>query len=89
VNDTVAQVTVEDNGQGIDAALLPRVFELFVQSERTPDRAQGGLGLGLSLVKGLMELHGGQVRAHSDGVGRGAVFTLTLAALQEDVAAIS
>ncbi|MDP2034549.1 MAG: ATP-binding protein [Polaromonas sp.] len=63
---------------GIDAALLPHVFELFAQGERTPDRSQGGLGLGLSLVKSLVELHEGQVRALSKGLGQGSTFEMTL-----------
>lgn len=75
---TTAEISVRDKGIGIDAGLLPHIFKLFAQGERTPDRAQGGLGLGLSLVKSLTHLHGGQVVAHSDGPGKGSVFTLTL-----------
>src|SRR6185503_18393198 len=67
---------VRDTGTGIEAALLPKVFEMFVQGTRGPDRAQGGLGLGLSLVRTLTELHGGSVSAASDGPGSGAVFTV-------------
>ncbi|WUR12458.1 HAMP domain-containing sensor histidine kinase [[Empedobacter] haloabium] len=74
---TVA-LTVEDNGIGIPADLLGRVFEPYAQAELTPDRAEGGLGLGLSLVKRLTELHGGSVTAHSDGAGQGSRFTVTL-----------
>ena len=73
-------VTVKDDGIGIDAALLPRVFEMFVQGARLLDRAEGGLGIGLALVKNLVELHGGRVSAASDGPGRGSVFTLHLPA---------
>jgi CheY-like chemotaxis protein len=69
---------VEDNGTGIDAELLPRVFELFVQGERGLDRSQGGLGIGLTLVKRLVELPQGRVEAHSDGVGAGARFRILL-----------
>jgi PAS domain S-box-containing protein len=73
-----AELRVEDDGSGIDAALLPHVFEPFTQAERTLARTQGGLGLGLSLVKGLTELHGGTVAASSEGEGRGAAFVVTL-----------
>ncbi|MGQ0546470.1 MAG: response regulator [Betaproteobacteria bacterium] len=73
-----AAVTVRDNGQGIDPKLLPRVFDLFVQGERSLDRAQGGLGIGLTLVRRLAELHQGRVEAASDGPGRGATFRLFL-----------
>jgi CheY-like chemotaxis protein len=73
-----ATIVVEDNGGGIDAELLPRVFELFVQGERGLDRSQGGLGIGLTLVKRLVELHQGRVEAHSEGAGRGARFKVTL-----------
>ena len=69
----VATITVEDDGSGIDPELLPRVFELFVQGERGLDRSQGGLGIGLTLVKRLVELHQGRVEAHSEGPGRAAV----------------
>jgi PAS domain S-box-containing protein len=85
VSLTVAEqveVRVADNGMGIDAQLLPHVFELFTQGERTPDRAQGGLGLGLALVKSLAELHGGTVAAASGGRGQGTAFTLRLPLLQ-------
>ena len=71
---------VRDSGMGIDPALLPRVFEMFVQGARGPDRAEGGLGLGLSLVRTLTALHGGTVSAHSDGPGRGSEFTVRLPA---------
>jgi signal transduction histidine kinase len=73
-----AVIVVRDNGEGIEAQLLPRVFELFVQGERSLDRSQGGLGLGLTLVKRLVELHDGRVQAASDGPGRGAEFRVTL-----------
>jgi CheY-like chemotaxis protein len=76
-----AVISVEDNGTGIDADLLPRVFELFVQGERALDRSQGGLGIGLTLVKRLVELHQGQVEAASAGAGKGAVFRVTLPAI--------
>jgi two-component system CheB/CheR fusion protein len=66
-----ALLRVADTGIGIDPALLPQLFEPFMQADRTLDRSGGGLGLGLALVKGLVELHGGEVEAHSGGVGRG------------------
>jgi len=71
---------VRDNGAGIDAALLPNVFEMFVQGTRSADRSEGGLGLGLSLVRTLTILHGGTVSAHSDGPGHGSEFTVRLPA---------
>ena len=69
---------VADNGIGIAPELGVRVFELFAQAERTPERAGGGLGLGLALVKSLVELHGGTVACVSDGLGRGSTFTVSL-----------
>jgi PAS domain S-box-containing protein len=71
-------IAVRDNGIGIEAGLLPQVFDLFTQAERTPDRAQGGLGIGLALVRNIVSLHGGAVTAHSDGPGKGSVFTVSL-----------
>jgi signal transduction histidine kinase len=73
-----ATIVVRDNGAGIERELLEKVFDLFVQGERALDRGQGGLGIGLTLVKRLVELHQGQVAAASDGPGRGATFTVTL-----------
>ena len=75
------RLRVRDNGSGMPPDLLPSVFELFTQGARTLARSQGGLGLGLALVKKLVELHGGSVAAHSDGVGRGSVFTIALPVL--------
>ncbi|MCS0612422.1 ATP-binding protein [Massilia kyonggiensis] len=75
-------VSVRDNGTGIDAAMLPQIFDLFTQAQRTPDRAQGGLGIGLALVKTIVSLHGGHVTAHSDGLGAGSVFTMSLKAVE-------
>ncbi len=78
VGDDQARLAVADNGNGINPALLPDIFDLFIQGERNPDRAQGGLGLGLALVRSITLLHGGTVTAHSDGNGRGSTFTITL-----------
>jgi CheY-like chemotaxis protein len=69
---------VQDTGIGIKAEVLPRVFDLFVQSERALDRSQGGLGIGLTLVKSLVEMHGGRVEAHSHGPGEGSEFVVRL-----------
>jgi signal transduction histidine kinase/CheY-like chemotaxis protein len=73
-------VTIEviDDGAGIAPDVLPRVFDLFVQADRTLDRAQGGLGIGLSVVRKLVEMHGGEVSARSAGLGKGATFELRL-----------
>jgi len=71
-------IKVRDNGIGIESALLPDIFELFTQAKRTPDRAQGGLGLGLALVRSMVSLHGGTVEAFSDGPGLGSCFSVTL-----------
>jgi PAS domain S-box-containing protein len=73
-----ARLTVRDNGTGIGPDLLPVVFDLFTQGSRTLDRAQGGLGLGLALVRKLVELHGGDVSASSPGQDQGSTFTVTL-----------
>ena len=73
-----AEIRVRDTGAGIEPALVGKVFEPFVQGERTLARTQGGLGLGLALVKGLSELHGGSVEARSDGPGAGAEFVVRL-----------
>jgi signal transduction histidine kinase len=71
-------VRVSDTGQGIPADFLPHVFERFRQADSTPTRSHGGLGLGLAIVRHLVELHGGQVTAESEGEGRGATFTVVL-----------
>ena len=78
VENGMLALTVSDNGIGIPPDLLPHVFDLFTQGERSPDRAQGGLGLGLALVKSLAELHGGRVAAHSEGPGKGSTFSVYL-----------
>jgi PAS domain S-box-containing protein len=71
-------LVVRDTGIGIAPDVLPQVFETFTQADRSLDRSRGGLGLGLALVKGLVELHGGEVRAESAGVGHGAAFSVLL-----------
>jgi CheY-like chemotaxis protein len=73
-----AMLTVRDTGEGIQPGMLPRLFHPFVQADATLDRSKGGLGLGLALVKGLVELHGGTVSAASEGPGKGSTFTITL-----------
>jgi signal transduction histidine kinase len=73
-----ATLRVIDTGVGIGEAMLRRLFEPFIQADATLDRSQGGLGLGLALVKGLVEMHDGQVSAHSDGPGKGAEFVIEL-----------
>jgi CheY-like chemotaxis protein len=81
------EVAVRDNGVGIDPEILPYIFELFTQAERTPDRSQGGLGIGLALVKSLVGLHGGGVEARSDGLGKGSEFIVRLPRLPVPVEA--
>jgi two-component system CheB/CheR fusion protein len=77
-----AVLRVRDSGMGIAPNVLPHVFDLFTQSPRALDRAQGGLGIGLTIVRRLVELHGGRIAAHSDGIGRGAEFVVCLPALR-------
>jgi len=72
-----AKITVKDTGQGIDAEFLPRVFDRFRQADSSTTRSFGGLGLGLAIVRHLVELHGGTVSAESEGVGKGATFSAT------------
>ncbi|HEU5434783.1 MAG TPA: sensor histidine kinase [Telluria sp.] len=74
----MAVLQVSDNGSGIGADLMPRLFDLYVQAERSSDRTGGGLGLGLALVKNLVEAHAGSVSAASDGEGQGSTFTVRL-----------
>ncbi|MBA3464290.1 MAG: ATP-binding protein [Myxococcota bacterium] len=69
---------VRDNGIGIAPEVLPRIFDIFVQSRDALGRSQGGLGIGLNLVRRLVELHGGRVSASSDGEGKGSEFTVEL-----------
>lgn len=71
-------MSVSDNGAGISSDLMPEIFDLFTQGERTSDRRHGGLGLGLALVRSLLEQHGGRVSAFSQGPGQGSTFTVRL-----------
>lgn len=80
-------LTVRDNGIGISRDLLPHVFDAFAQSEQAPDRSAGGLGIGLTLVKSIAAMHGGQVEARSEGPGRGSEFIVTLPAYHGDAPA--
>jgi two-component system CheB/CheR fusion protein len=73
-----AVIRVSDRGQGIEPDVLPRIFELFVQGEQSIARSEGGLGIGLTLLKSLVELHHGRVEARSDGAGKGSTFTVWL-----------
>ena len=79
-------IVVEDSGAGIDPELLPHVFDLFIQADRSLERKQGGLGLGLTLVRRLVEMHGGRVEAASAGPGFGSAFTIRLPRLAAEVA---
>jgi PAS domain S-box-containing protein len=76
--DSSVEIIVRDEGQGIDRAFLPHIFERFRQADTRTDRSQRGLGLGLAIVRNLVELHGGTVRAESEGPGSGATFTVAL-----------
>jgi PAS domain S-box-containing protein len=84
VADRQAIVTIADTGIGMSEDVLPRIFDLFEQAERGLDRSQGGLGLGLALVRSLVELHGGGVTAYSAGVGKGSKFIVRLPILTTD-----
>jgi signal transduction histidine kinase/CheY-like chemotaxis protein len=76
--DDRAVISVEDDGDGMSADLLPRVFDLFAQGDQESDRRRGGLGVGLTLVRRLVELHGGTVEAHSEGLGHGSAFLVRM-----------
>jgi PAS domain S-box-containing protein len=80
-------IVVRDEGVGIDAELLPHVFDLFTQADRSLERRQGGLGIGLTLVRRLVEMHGGRVEVASEGAGRGSEFTIRLPRLAVDAPA--
>jgi two-component system CheB/CheR fusion protein len=82
----MAVLQVRDTGVGMPPELLPRVFDLFTQANRTPERAEGGLGIGLTLVRRLVELHGGTVEASSAGPGQGSTFTVRLPLATGDAA---
>ena len=81
------EISVSDNGAGIDPEMLPRLFELFTQERRSLDRSQGGLGIGLSVVRSLVELHGGHIEATSAGRGQGSEFVVALPRLRDVPAA--
>ena len=76
--DALVVIRVRDSGMGITPELRTRIFDLFTQGVRTLDRAEGGLGIGLTVVRRMVELHGGDVTARSDGPGLGSTFTVRL-----------
>lgn len=78
VKESWIEVSVQDSGVGISPEMLPRVFDMFAQIERSKERSQGGLGIGLTLVKSLVEMHGGEIEAHSEGNGEGSRFVVRL-----------
>jgi two-component system CheB/CheR fusion protein len=80
---SMLEVSVRDNGIGIAPDMLPRIFDLFTQVDATPGRSQGGLGIGLTLVRTLVEMHGGTVEARSAGAGQGSEFVVRLPALHD------
>jgi PAS domain S-box-containing protein len=80
-NGEEARIRVRDDGIGITADMMPRLFEIFSQAAPALERSQGGLGIGLSLVRGLVELHGGHIEARSEGAGRGSEFVVTMPVL--------
>jgi CheY-like chemotaxis protein/anti-sigma regulatory factor (Ser/Thr protein kinase) len=81
-------LTVRDTGIGISRELLPHVFDMFTQERQAADRSRGGLGIGLTIVRNLVELHGGTVEAASEGLGKGSVFTVRVPVAAEEPAAI-
>jgi signal transduction histidine kinase len=86
-NDSV-KVEISDTGAGISAEFMPRIFDLFAQADRTLDRAQGGLGIGLSVVKKLVEMHGGLISARCVGLGRGSTFVFFLPRVEPPTPAV-
>ena len=76
--DGQAMIRVTDDGNGIEPEMLPRIFDLFVQGDRSLARSEGGLGIGLTLLRSLVELHNGRVEVHSDGRDQGTMFTVWL-----------
>ena len=76
--DGAVKVEISDNGAGIDREFMPRLFDMFAQANQTLDRSQGGLGIGLPVVKKLVEMHGGQINARSEGLGHGSTFEISL-----------
>lgn len=86
VRDAQGIIAITDTGAGIPSDLLPRVFDLFVQSDRTLDRSQGGLGIGLAVVRRLVEMHGGSVGVQSTGSGHGSTFEIRLPRVEPEVA---
>ncbi len=84
-----AELTVSDDGVGMDADTAARVFELFFQAHQGPERRRGGLGIGLTLARRIVELHGGAIEVASDGLGRGATFTFRLPAVAAPLAIAS
>jgi two-component system CheB/CheR fusion protein len=83
------QICVEDQGEGIESELQPKIFDLFVQAEQKLDRPRGGLGVGLSLAKKIVELHDGTIGVHSDGRGKGSRFSVTLPQQDSATAAVA
>jgi signal transduction histidine kinase len=77
-----AVIRIQDDGDGMSAATLPRIFELFTRGEKALDSASEGLGIGLAVVKNLVQLHGGIIEVQSGGPGRGTEFTLKLPLVQ-------
>ena len=84
-----ALISISDTGIGIAPELLPKIFELFTQVHAKSERAQGGLGIGLALVRRLTEMHGGTVTAHSDGAGRGSTFSVRLPVMVAQIAGLA
>jgi len=84
---TAVEISVRDNGVGLDPELSTRIFEFFVQGERSRTRAPGGLGIGLALAQRLVQMHGGQLSASSPGPGQGSTFTVTLPLLMDELKA--